>query len=381
MSGASVPRTGGFFKNLFWILNLLAGSGLLLSFVAAWVSPASVWWLALFGLGFGTLYLVNFLFFLGWKLAHSRRYWFSLALLLLGAGKLFGMYQFPFGGKDEPALADRNRSLKVMSFNVRLFNLYNWFHNQETRQAIFRYLERSSPDIVCFQEYYQSDDPKENYHNTDSLYRILKTTFAHVEYTVTLRETHHWGIATFSKYPIVRQQAVHFKKKGGNIFLLTDIRVGDDTLRVFNTHLESIRFRWEDYQFIRNLGNEEVEQDEISGGLSILRRLKRAFVKRANQVEVLHDSIEHSPYPVIVCGDFNDTPSSYAVHILSDDLTDAFRESGRGIGKTYSGIFPSFRIDYIFHDRRLKSWDYDTYRDEPLSDHYPISCQLVLPHR
>ena len=174
---------------------------------------------------------------------------------------------------------------------------------------------------------------------------------------------------------------MHFKKKGGNIFLLTDIRVGDDTLRVFNTHLESIRFRWEDYQFIRNLGNEEVEQDEISGGLSILRRLKRAFVKRANQVAVLHDSIQHSPYPVIVCGDFNDTPSSYAVHILSDDLTDAFRESGRGIGKTYSGIFPSFRIDYIFHDRRLKSWDYDTYRDEPLSDHYPISCQLVLPHR
>lgn len=276
---------------------------------------------------------------------------------------------------------DDRTELKVMSFNVRLFNLYNWFHNQETRSAIFRFLERESPDIVCFQEFYHSEDPKENYHNTDSLFRLLHADQAHIEYTVTLRETHHWGIATFSKYPIVRQQAVHFKKKGGNIFLLTDVRVGDDTIRIFNTHLESIRFRWEDYQFIRNLGNEEVEQDEIAGGINILRRLKRAFVKRANQVEVLHDSIDASPYPVILCGDFNDTPSSYAVHILSDDLTDAFRESGKGNGRTYSGLFPSFRIDYIFHDKRMSSRNYSTYREESLSDHFPISCYIALPRR
>jgi endonuclease/exonuclease/phosphatase family metal-dependent hydrolase len=363
---------------LFWFFNLLAGAGLLLAFLAAWISPAKIWWLALFGLGFGTLYLINFCFVIGWKLSGSRRYWFSLILLLPGLGKLFGIFQPPFGS-GPPELSAGTPTLRVMSFNVRLFNLYNWFHNQETRAAIFRYLERTSPDIVCFQEYYQSDDPKENYHNTDSLYRILKAQSAHIEYTVTLRESHHWGIATFSKYPIVRQQAVHFRKKGGNIFLLTDIRIGNDTLRVFNTHLESIRFRWEDYQFIRNLGNDDVEQDEIAGGLNILRRLKRAFIKRADQVEVLHDSIMQSPYPVIVCGDFNDTPSSYSVRILSDRLLDAYRESGRGIGKTYSGLFPSFRIDYIFYDKRMKSWDYTTYRDEPLSDHYPISCRLALP--
>ena len=158
---------------------------------------------------------------------------------------------------------------------------------------------------------------------------------------------------------------------------MTDIKIGKDTIRVFNTHLESVHFGWNSYKFIENLNNDDVQQDELAGSLMILRQLKKAFVKRATQVELLHDSIEASPYPVIICGDFNDTPYSYTYSILADDLRDSFRESGRGIGKSYNGPFPSFRIDYIFHDAKIESSAYRTIH-EKLSDHYPVSCMFKL---
>lgn len=366
-----------FIHRFFWILNILALAGLVLSYLAAYVSPAKVWWLALFGLGYGTLLGINLCFVVFWMLRKSKLYRYSLIFSLIGIGKIFGMFQLSFSHQVEDTGQREKGRLKVMSFNVRLFDLYNWFHSHDTRARIFSFLEKENPDIICFQEFFSSERGTPFFKNDDTLMKVL-SAYAHIEYTLTLHEGDHWGIATFSKYPIINKQAVHFQKRGGNIFIYTDINTGKDTVRVFNTHLESVRFRWEDYKFIQNLGNEDVEQDEVKGGLNILRRLKRAFVKRANQVQVLHDTMDASPYPLILCGDFNDTPPSYTYHILADDLKDAFRESGNGFGKTYSGPFPSFRIDYIFHDKRIRSYGYKTMREE-LSDHYPISCWVELP--
>jgi len=262
-----------------------------------------------------------------------------------------------------------------MTFNVRVFDLYNWSGKHELRKKILDFLKAESPDIVCFQEYYTSEGTALNYRMTDSLAAIIPAAYSHVEYSTTLHNNlDHWGIATFSKYPIVRKQALHFQQRNRNIFLCTDILAGNDTLRIINTHLESIRFKPEDYKFIENIGNEK-QEEELNSSLNILRKMKRAYSKRAKQVETLKEEITRSPYSVILCGDFNDTPGSYSYQILSDGLTDSFRESGKGFGKTYAGSFPSFRIDYILHDKKLKSFNYKTYR-ENLSDHYPISCMI-----
>ncbi len=358
-----------------WWLNLLAVFGFILSFLAAWISPQTIWWLALFGLAFEILFVINLFFVFYWLLLRSRRFVLSLLFVLLGIGKILGIFQINFQSENEKQLSE-NGYIKVISFNVRLFDLYNWFHNKETRQNIFEFLKKESPDIICFQEFYTSDKKDPAFRNADTLKYYLQAAFSQLEYTVNLKSD-HWGIATYSKYPIVRKGAKHFAKKGGNIFIMSDIKIGEDTVRVFNTHLESIHFGWSDYKFIQNLNNDEIEQDEIKGSLTILRRLKKAFVKRAVQVDVLHDSISASPHPVIVCGDFNDTPSSYTYSIISKNLTDAFRESGSGAGKTYAGPFPSFRIDYIFHDKKIKSAAYRTIK-EKLSDHYPVSCMVKI---
>ncbi|MBK6445557.1 MAG: endonuclease/exonuclease/phosphatase family protein [Bacteroidetes bacterium] len=366
-----------FIDRLFWVLNIIVLVALILSYLAAYISPAQLWWLALFGLAYGTLLVINLCFVIFWILRKNKKYRYSLFISILGIGKIFGMYQPSFSEKLNDIDQKEKGRLKVMSFNVRLFDLYNWFHSDDTRSRIFSFLKSEQPDVICFQEFFTSDRGTPFFKNDDTLRKML-SAYTHIEYTLSLHAADHFGIATYSKYPIVNKQAVHFQKRGGNIFIYTDIKVGEDTIRVFNTHLESIRFHWEDYKFIQNLGNDEVEQDEVKGGLTILRRLKKAFVKRAIQVQILHDTMDASPYPIILCGDFNDTPPSYTYHILADDLKDAYRESGSGFGKTYSGPFPSFRIDYIFHDKRIKSFGYKTIR-EKLSDHYPISCWVELP--
>lgn len=104
-------------------------------------------------------------------------------------------------------------------------------------------------------------------------------------------------------------------------------------------------------------------------------RLKYAFKKRAHQADVLTEHIQSSPYPVIVCGDFNDTPVSYSYRKIRKDLVDAYIKSGRGIGNTYSGVFPSYRIDYILHSRDIQSVGFETIKVN-YSDHYPVSCMF-----
>ncbi len=367
-----------FFNKLMFILNICCIFFLLCSYLAAYISPdGNFWWLQLIALTYGFLLLLNLTFILYWILRKRKLFWYSTIAILIGYSKIFGIVEPRFPSASAPEKNhDTGFPVKVMSFNVRLFDLYNWFHNHETRGKIFEFLKAESPDIVCFQEYFSSDRKLSDFNNNALVPEVLKTPYSHVEYTVTLRDSDHWGIAIYSKYPIIKKEAVHFEKRGGNIFIYADVVIGKDTIRIFNTHLESIRFRNEDYQYLSNLKN-DVQQDDMAGGIKILGRLKHAFAKRTRQVIVLKNEVGKSPYPVIVAGDFNDTPSSYTYHKLSDGLRDSFRESGSGFGKTYAGLFPSFRIDYLLHSEGLMSSGYVTHRNK-ISDHYPITAWIGL---
>jgi endonuclease/exonuclease/phosphatase family metal-dependent hydrolase len=256
---------------------------------------------------------------------------------------------------------------------VRLFDLYNWSKNKETRKAIFDFINKEKPDIIAFQEFYADDDNE--FINIDSLKAMLNLPHEDYEFTLTLRKKHHWGIATFSKYKIVGSGHVNFRVKSNNVCIYSDMLINKDTVRVYNMHLQSIHLLKEDYKFIDALGKDSVEIDEYKGSRKIAGRLKRAFIKRAEQVDSVAKSLKNSPYPVIVCGDFNDTPASYTYHTMTNELTDAFVEAGKGWGKTYIGIFPSYRIDYILHSNDFEAFNYITHQ-EKLSDHYAISCRI-----
>jgi endonuclease/exonuclease/phosphatase family metal-dependent hydrolase len=360
------PRRSWLIRLLFR-LNILAVISLLLSHLASAISPQKIWWLAMFGIGFGTIAFANVLFLFFWIIRRDRRFLLSLIALILVISKLFGIYELRFS---KPA--EVKNGIKIMSFNVRLFDLYNWYHSYKTKPKIFELLKKESPDIICFQEFFSSERKDQDYNLADTLHSILSCPWSYIYYSVNLHDNKdHWGTAIYSRFPIVNKKEIAFDSNKKRAIIYADIVHDADTLRVFNVHLESIGFKAEDYRFVENLGEED--QEEFKGAVNILRRLKRAFQRRADQAEMLHKEIAKSPYPVILCGDFNDTPSSYTYTTVNDGMKDAYRISGSGSGKTYIGVFPSFRIDYILHSPSLLSSNY-TRVEEKLSDHYPITC-------
>jgi len=349
--------------NYFFVVCLLLG------IAAKYISPNSFWIIAFFGLAYPVFVLVNLAFAIYWFIQVRWQGLFSLGTIILGFPTFFSFIQFNID-HDTPT----NKDMKVMSYNSMLFDLYNWSKNKESRNLILDMLAEENPDVLCLQEFYNSDEPND-FHNADTLTSLLNASNIHVEYTTTLRKVDHWGIATLTRYPIVRKGKIDFNVRSNNICIYTDVLVNRDTVRIYNMHLQSISFSKADYKFMEEINNEADAKDEVIRSKSILRRIKRAFVKRATQAEAIAEHIRACPYKVIVCGDFNDTPASYAYHTILGDLDDAFIESGNGFQQTYAGKFPRFRIDYILHDKRFKSFQFSRVEDTQ-TDHYPIKCYL-----
>lgn len=344
---------------------------MLLAISSKYISPDNFWLLAFFGLAFPLALLANVIFVIYWIAQFRIHCIFSLIAIIISAKTCLSFAQVDFSAS-QPS----NKDIKVMSYNSMLFDLYNWSKNKQSRNIILNMLAEENPDILCLQEFYTSEQ-KGDFNNIDTVKNLLSAKNYHTEYTTTLRERDHWGIATFTKYPIIKKGKIQFNTKTNNICIYTDMIIKTDTVRVYNMHLQSISFTRADYKFIDQLQTDSVDtKDEVEKSKNILRRLKRAFVKRANQAELIAAHIETCPYKVILCGDFNDTPASYVYHTIRGDLNDAFIESGSGFEQTYAGKFPRFRIDYILHSKEFKSKNYH-HLTETLTDHYPIISYLA----
>ncbi len=356
------------FNQMVMFCNHLAAVALLTSYLASHVSPENFWFLAFFGLAYPILVVINLLFVLYWAIQLKKRSIYSFIIIIAGFSNLHHYIQLSTNKSPDHS----KKIIKVMSYNVKVFDLYNWSRNIETRKKMFQLIKHESPEIACFQEYFHRDSSK--YANTDSLLKFSNFNYCHIEYTSTGRLNQHFGIATFSYYPIINKGKINFGYNGNNVCIYSDIVLGKDTVRVYNMHLQSIAFSHDDYKYIDDL-QKDVQAEDVEHSKNIVKRLKRAFIKRAKQAELIEYSISLSPYPVIVCGDFNDTPSSYTYNTVSKKLTDSFVESGNGFGRSYVGAFPSFRIDYILHSDQFIAYNFKTIREE-LSDHYPIITSL-----
>ena len=359
-----------YFNKIASFCNHIAVISLLISYLAPHVSPENFYFIAFFGIAYPLIVIINLLFVIYWAIQLRKRAFYSLFFIIIGWSNIHHYVQFSLKGSPDKS----KKVIKVMSYNVKVFDLYNWSHNLETRAKMFNLLNDESPDIMCFQEFFTRDSCK--FDNLDSILRFQKAKYVHVEYTTHERMNQHFGIATFSYYPIVSKGKIDFGYHSNNVCIYSDIKIGNDTVRVYNMHLQSIAFSKSDYKYAEDL-QKDIESEDMEQSKNILRRLKKAFVKRAKQADLISASIDQSPYPVIICGDFNDTPASYTYHTISKNLKDAFVESGNGFGKSYIGIFPSFRIDYILHSKKFKAYNFRTIREE-LSDHFPVVTYLEV---
>jgi endonuclease/exonuclease/phosphatase family metal-dependent hydrolase len=361
----------GFFKVSVFVLNIIAATVLLLVQLAPSINPNYLWFAELVGYGYPFVLIINLLFIIYWAFHQHRFALLSIAIILLGYDKLTLLYQPGLFKVKAPV---NETSIKVMSYNVRLFDLYNWTGNIGTRNKIFDLLHKEVPDIICFQEYFNSDDA--TLPTNDTLLDVLGVKYSHVVYGLTLRKTYHWGLATFCKYPIVNKGLLFFEEGKTNFGIFTDVMIENDTVRIYNLHLQSNHFKKKDYEFIANPDSGDNKQI-VEGALSIMKRLKTAVIKRTSQVEEVRAHMDNCKYPIILCGDFNDPPFSYAYQTLKKGMHDSFVENGKGFGISYNNAFIPYRIDYILYNNDFNSKKYSMVRQK-FSDHYPIISWLEL---
>lgn len=366
-----VKEKRGFRFPVFLYINILFAVLLLLSQVSAGISPGKLWVLELISISYPFLLFINLFFVCWWLLGRSRYLLISTAIIIIGYGKLSQLYQPGLFSKEE--VTDK-RSFKLMSYNVRLFDLYNWTGNLKTRESIFQMLKNEQPDILCLQEYYHSDDG--DFQNNDAISDLLNLPYRSIKYGSTIKEKYHWGIATFSRYPILNEGTVFYEKGKSNFCLYSDLLIGTDTVRVYNMHLQSNHFKTNDYKFLES-PDDKSGDSLLIGTKNILRRIRKAVILRSNQADELELHIAASPYPVMVCGDFNDPPFSYAYQTIRGELNDAFVEKGSGFGNTYTGFPIPFRIDFILHSNTLNCNSYEC-KEIRLSDHFPIVSEFTL---
>lgn len=357
-------------NRIILFLNWLAIVGLLFSYMAVLVSPLTFTWPSFFGLAFPYLFLSNVLCLVYWLLFNKFRMLYSGIALFFGL--TFFNQSFNFYGADSVPLEGVEKS-KVLNYNVRLFDLYNWTENNKTKKQIFTFLKEEDADIYCFQEFFHQDS-SERFVTRDSLVKILRAKHIAEAYTHKLIKRQYFGLAILSVYPILDQGKIEFPNDKNNNGMWVDVKRKTDTLRVFNVHLSSLRFQLPDYDYIGiEYGKGFAVKKEKEQ--RILSRIEEAFKKRVVQTEIVLNEVKKSPYPVVLCGDFNDTPVSYCYSQFQDVLNDAFAGSGFGWGTTYTGGLPFLRIDYIWHSENVSSTGFKVH-SQKLSDHYPISCTI-----
>ncbi len=361
-----------FFYSISLLIVLLAAIALLASMGTAYLSPAKLHIFAFAGFAFPALWLIN-LFLVFWFI--FRKSW----LVLVPAIALTLTYShwtnvFQLKGSHTEEIASLQQPISIMSYNTRMFDFYDHSGLPETPKKIFDFVLNQSPDIICFQEYFTSLK-RDEYSPNALAAKFRAYPHKQIEYLQTHKGNTGYGLAIFSKYPIIDGGAIRFEHSR-NLAIYSDIDVKGTLIRVFNNHLESIGFQDDDLNVLDSL-DFIMSESQKQGLINISTKLTRAFKMRSNQADALALHISNSPYPVIVCGDFNDTPVSYVYRTMRGPLKDAFRESGSGFGGTYHGRLPSYRIDYVFHAPEFNSYNFDTF---PInySDHYPIKTTIDL---
>lgn len=345
--------------SILLVLNFLAVFALLIAYLSIYIPPDKFWIPSLFGLAYPFILAVNLLFVLFWLLLKPRFFWFSLVAILIGWGFISRYMQLK-GKKIEQG------DVKVVSYNVKHFISDGKNSQKENAAQIVEFLEEQNADIICLQEVRLRKNSIFNLHKTVGDLSAIE----HYQYA---RSSTTYGSVTMTRYPIINMNEIRFENSR-NITIYTDVLIGKDTVRIFNVHLQSYQIDPSRYNIIESPGINE--QQDLKEMREMGSKFKQAFALRAEQVREISKYIDESPYHVLVCGDFNDTPASFSYRTLRRGLKDAFVCSGKGIGRTYIGHLPSFRIDNIFHSRGFESYNFQTY-DLRLSDHLPISCELV----
>lgn len=334
-----------FFFNI--VLTVLTIVGYLLPFLAPKTFPL----LSVLTLFLPMMLIINGLFFIYWGIQFKRQVLLSSIVLLLGITFINKFYKFS-SSEFTPEASD----LKVMSYNVRLFNKFEWSDKRTVPIEISDFVKSKMPDILCIQEFSNAVEFDYSY-------------FPH-KYIVSSGVKIKTGEAIFSNFPIINSGEIAFPNSNNNV-IFADLKREKDTIRVYNMHLQSIKITPD----VNEL-NEDIQGINQKKSERMLKRMSKAFKLQQQQAQILMDHKNKCSYPIIICGDMNNSAFSYVYRIIRGDLQDSFEEAGNGFGKTYDFRYYPARIDYIFADKKFKVKQFNNFPEVVDSDHFPIFTVL-----
>jgi endonuclease/exonuclease/phosphatase family metal-dependent hydrolase len=346
MKNLSWFNKGMFFLNIVVILVTFS------AYVLPFLAPKSFPILSVLTLFMPIFFVLNAMFFIYWAVQFKKRLIISGLVLLLGITFINKFYKF-----SAVSFAIEEKDFTVMSYNVRLLNVFNWIDRDDVPSDIVDFINDKNPDILCIQEY----APSANIDLKVYRHRYIYTTGNKIKS----------GQAIFSKFPIINQGNIIFPNSSNNV-VYADIKKGKDIIRVYNMHLQSIKISPDVNEIDENI--DVINQQKSQ---KLLNRISKAFKQQQQQAEIFREHKLKSIYPTIICGDMNNSAFSYVYRSIKGDMKDAFEEAGLGFGATYKFRYYPARIDYIFADEKMSVKNFESFPNFINSDHFPILARLT----
>ena len=328
------------------------------------LNPADHPLLSTLGMTLPVFLLINLVFLFFWLVFKWRMMWISVLGLVLAYVPI-SIYMPLNSSQDIPEGA-----LKIISYNVCAYG--GNFKYDDGFEKVRDYLVEEKPDIVCIQE---DIDTWRRY-----VFLHYEKTFAYNDTMVIANNPQSYNaLGIHTKYPIIHRERIAYPSKA-NGSVAWWLKVGDDTLIVVNNHFESCHLNKDDRaQYLQMIKGKMPRDSVREESKLLLVKLAEANAKRSGQIRTVRQyALDHGQYPVIVCGDFNDSPISYSRHAMAEVLTDCYATTGKGIGLSYNQKAFSFRIDHFFCNDKLQPYCCEIDGKMDASDHNPLICWVKI---
>ncbi len=333
---------GSLRRHLIKVLSVFFGLLLVLGCVC--VLTGKNYFAFVFSLTLPTLVIFNLVgvIYLGFK---KSKFVF---LPVIGLILFFSFFDSFFQFNEVPVKNEYSENLSVLTYNV------HGFDSKEKENGIVSFIEQFHPDIILFQEF------------SAIKYKLFAKNYPYWIKT-NLLAPNKSILAIFSKYPIKSKSVLNVLKfpNSNNIAMYVDIQYKNETIRVYNLHLESFGLR---------LNSSLYSEKGISRFLS---RVSRAQKRRTQQVDLIKKSMNDFKGKILICGDFNSTQFSPTYLKLKKDKKDSFIEKGNGLGTTYNLKGYPLRLDYILVDKEIKVLTHKNFK-LGFSDHEPVLVNLNI---
>lgn len=340
-------REESFISKVVFFFNKVLALLTFLAYILPFLAPKFFPFLSVLTLLMPLFLILNFAFFALWALQLKRKMLLSGMVLFFGITFINKFYKF-----SENNLPSETNDITLMSYNVRLFNLYEWLPAKDVPEQITEVIQDYNPDILCLQEYSPND-------------RVRLRNFPY-KFVEVKGGKNKYGQAIYSKFEIINKGEIDFPNSSNNV-IFADIVNKKDTIRVYSMHLQSVKISTDIHENI----------DENKSKF-IFKRISEAFSEQQLQAEMIKEHYQNCSYPKIICGDMNNSAFSYVYRTIKGEMKDAFETAGKGFGKSYNFDFYPARIDYIFTDNQFKIKEFKNDTKVKLSDHFPIYTRVNL---